>query len=428
MSTSRTRAAGVDRNPRDTVRGGAIQSCGDSVGNVPSADSGITLRDASLPDTRTLRPSPVVARMSVATQDPLSLSTAPASWIAAALAGPAYIPVGDGFLATAPRLWLEWAADRVTKALARLAGRPVSLRLTDGPDAASGSAVYGIELSIAKRTVLVALDEAAARTIVDAVEASAAGLRGSGPLTEAEHGILDFVSLACVDELICAAPSAAAHTSISRLLTERDEGWRPGDATRPIGVRLCVGSRAGLCLVSPGDADLRALPPPPRSGTATAGRLELGFALPPVAVTRTEFESLAPGDTVLIGASATARDRWRGWLASPGGWLICPAQVTLDTPTMMSVRCGPLDVAVGPEAADGAGDVQLTALIGSVVLPARAVTALRDGDALDLPKSTGAPARLLCAARCVVHGELVAVEGEAGVRILSVEGRAGGGP
>src|SRR5204862_6383487 len=111
---------------------------------------------------------------------------------------------GAGVNLTSPaRLWLDWSLQATAEALEATLDRPVSIEIDTAASNAGNSATFGIGFAHpACGEGLIALDQALCRAIVDTLETDFANVRGTGTLSEAELGLLEYTTLSCVDRVL----------------------------------------------------------------------------------------------------------------------------------------------------------------------------------------------------------------------------------
>lgn len=181
------------------------------------------------------------------------------------------------------------------------------------------------------------------------------------------------------------------------------------------------------------DALLRCWPsaPQPCDEVRLAATLRLGTTSLILGVLR----SLQAGDAVLLERSGGRRARGRLAVAehllaaaewNGRGWRLEAAPTTNDAER--EGWLGKNDMA-GHDAPDGEAmredeiPVTLCFDLGRLEMPLGELRRLGAGSVLELPGPADAPVRLTVGGRCIGTGELVEVEGHAGVRVLRILGR-----
>jgi type III secretion protein Q len=230
--------------------------------------------------------------------------------------------------------------------------------------------------------------------------------------TPAERGVLAYAAaaaLAGAGAAMTAEPSETAGPLLAAELGEAAVVELETDGA-------CTGWAA---LAIPLDA-LAAAPPRGRLALrraafvdepAVAAQVALGGARLP----RARAAALAPRDVIVVEGGASLR-LGRGLI--PGA--LAPGRAGLIVGG--GYARGPMDELIGDDAT-----VEVVACAGTVTLSIRRVLELAPGQVVALGRPTGGEVELLVGAQRVGRGELVDVDGELGVRVLSVEGgRAAG--
>ena len=274
--------------------------------------------------------------------------SAPDAWLLAALSQPGLIRAGTRWLSLGPRLWVEWASQIARDALERTLDRSVGIealsdseRLVQKELAARGlsarEAAFAVAISHASfGEGFIVLDLTAARIVVDALESDFASVRGAETLSDAEMGLLEYATLACVDHALRSAAPRGQNFAITdfpdparfRDISETDQRFRTT-------LRLRVAGRQGFARVY-----LTSLPaePPNAPGALPAdprtAPVEIRLAFPPLKLSKDELKSLRPGDVLLTGVSdmgSVAGFR----IATTNGWTLSNATVIRDSATSL---------------------------------------------------------------------------------------------
>src|SRR6476659_6370546 len=184
------------------------------------------------------------------------------AWLLSALAQPGLVRAGSKWLSLGPRLWVEWTSQIARDALERTLDRSVSIealsdseRLVQKELAVRGlsarEAAFAVAISHASfGEGFIVLDLTAARIVVDALESDFASVRGAETLSDAEMGLLEYATLACVDHALRTVAPRGESFAISdfpdpakfRDVVEGDQRFR---AT----LRLRVAGRQGFVRV-----------------------------------------------------------------------------------------------------------------------------------------------------------------------------------
>ncbi|MEZ0267242.1 MAG: FliM/FliN family flagellar motor switch protein, partial [Phycisphaerae bacterium] len=259
-----------------------------------------------------------------------------------------------------------------------------------------------------------------------------ATLRGTGSVTDAEAGLLEYITLACVDQSARAGRAAGANGAPAARSLALGEFLRAQGITEWVGrakataavLNVRVAGRGGLArLYLPGwePADLTTASgwePATAAAPDLAALVQTRLALPTVRLPASAG-ALRPGDVVLLGATdVTAVAGCR--LVTSQGWSLAQVTVERDSADVVTVRCGALAPALWDAAAAAPGDPVLGPTIGSQFLSLEQIARWPVGAPLDLPKETHAAVDLWRGGRIVARGELVRVDGELGVRVTEV--------
>lgn len=289
----------------------------------------------------------------------------------------------------------------------------VAIRLEDGSGETAG---LGLSLS-------------AARALIDPLAADAAGLRGSGPPTEVELGILEFVALSALDRL------AAAQTVDVRL--GQIVGVEAGDAhaarePASLDYELTCGSARGMLIVMLPESAMREQEPGAMiveltDWDASAGDadVELRVALDPIPLTREELSSLAPSDLLLLGRTAIDSPSSACTVVTTSGWELATADILSDSATVIAVRCAAWSPRASPAlgAPRSAAGPSAVPLVGRRSVSAAQLAAMGEGQVIDFPKDREAPVELCAGGEIIALGELVEVDGEWAMRVTRLERR-----
>ncbi|MCC7013907.1 MAG: hypothetical protein IT454_15220 [Planctomycetes bacterium] len=305
------------------------------------------------------------------------------------------------------------AAEVACQAAARVLGCAVTLGPRSSERRASTHvAEFGARLTCGVELTL-SLDLAACRALVDTLEHSHAGLRGVGPLTPTEEGALEYLLLACLDELTTLAPGAAALA----LLTVESGAELRQELARSDAVAfefaLQVGHAVGCVSLWLPKSSAASSATFARSKLAPRTHLDVACALDLLEIPEAELDSLAAGDVVLLGRTELVGTPAR--LISSNGWELARAAVEFDSATVLRVRREALlPRAIAAERPGATALVQL----GAASLDRSALAQCAKAGTMDLAKSQDAPARLVFRDGRSLSAELVRVADELGLRIL----------
>lgn len=272
----------------------------------------------------------------------------------------------------------------------------------------------GVELLLADGgTAWVLLDGRAARALADALALQHLGLRGFGELTGAERGLVEFAALSCLDR-------HGRGATLRRTLHGRElaRSARP-ERCIALEFEVSVGGGAGAAhALVEARSPIRPLV---FDEVGDGPLLVLRLALPALSLSRAEFEALAAGDVVLMGAQALEGFASRAELVTAGGWRVAGAQCSTDDALSMRVRCGALEPRVLVAPTPAPDQVLLTPFLGSRALEREEFERWRAGDDLVLEKRPTRDVDLLASDGARLSGELVRLGGELGVRVCRID-------
>ena len=355
----------------------------------------------------------------------------PDAWLLSALSQPGLVRAGSRWLSLGPRLWVEWASQIARDALERTLDRAViiealsdSERLVQKELAARGLSAREAAFAVAVSHPSfgegwIVLDLTAARVIVDSLESDFASVRGAETLSDAELGLLEYATLAGIDQALRAIAPRGQTFAITdfpdaakfRDAVETDQRFRTT-------LRLRVAGRQGFVRIY-----VPNFPPEPPDAPASmpavaSASVEIRLAFPPLKLSRDELKSLRPGDVLLTGVSDMASVA--GFrLATTNGWMLCPAAVTRDCASSVTARAGSLKLEVREV---GEGDrVILTPLLGRVPLPLTDLRRLTTGAQFELQKDASSPVEVFDGTDLIARGELLKIDNEIGIRLLETK-------
>jgi hypothetical protein len=313
-------------------------------------------------------------RLRRVTRRAAALESAIARWIAAR-------PRGD-------------AGDRV----ARLAGGRVRIRVVSG--AGAGAAAGGgaldphaalAEVRVGGASIVLAASSAPVRALAQRLLGGPDEFAAPRPLAMVEHAIWALAVAAAIEDAGVAAevwPLAGPPPD-------------PGGPRIELAVELPAGPMTVVACF-PLDLELRAPPPHELPAWSIALPVVVGRCAIPRAVVR----ALAPRDIVTLegGLELALGGGGFGLRAAPGAMA---AEVT----TGYVCR----DMALPDDA-----HLELTVQLGTTQLPWRRIAELAIGEIIPLGRPLAGPYEVRAAGQLVGHGELLDVDGELGVRIVSL--------
>lgn len=317
---------------------------------------------------------------------------------------------------------------RLTTAMTNLLGRPVGAGaptlLPAGRCPQRLAFAVVVECEWFGKPVVIALDEPLARAVVDALETDLLAPRGTGGLTEVEHGLLEFAAIAVADLLCRGAVDSACRPRIVGLRSGGDlrrlQGGEVCDSMTWIDSTLQVGLMPGRLVVGFADWNPSTQIEPdtlPEPKEVAAAQVAVRVALPSFRLSAGEVDAMAPGDIVLPGVGNLLAVGESLRLVTETGWELADAQVSLDSPTVMRVLVGRLGLRAWSGAGAESSD-RVWALMGSTVLTPHSATRLTAGASLELARCAG-DVTVWRQGRPTWRAERVQVEGELGLRLLA---------
>jgi len=353
-------------------------------------------------------------------------------WWIRAISSPALVRVKDRWLSTAERFAAEHAVGAVADAVGAVLGQRIIWEWAGGSIDAEGQA-FGVVLGLGaggEDEFMISVDGALARAIVNKVTAQFAQLRGAGDsISDAEAGVLEFVTLTVADRIAESAQAPVGNGTqatgvvVKQFLNGAEAvAWGSRSALGGLAVQAAVGPMAGVARIWLGRSiaksvlqQIKRTPPLP----AGASSVVVSLQLPGIALTESEWNSLSPGDVLLIGATRLAgpTPRWR--LVTENGWSLCEAECIADTPTLIAAQCSGLAVAIDPVTKSGAeGKRILRAMIGRASLATSRLANWPVGLRVELAKEDRLPVELWCGLERVGRGEIVDHQGEKAVHVV----------
>jgi hypothetical protein len=313
----------------------------------------------------------------------------------------------------------RWIAARPPGArVARLAGGPVWVRLVG--HGAGGGAIDPhaalAEVRAGGASIVLAASAAPVRAFAQRLLGGPAELAAPRPLGVVEHAIWALAVAAAIEDAGVAAevwplagPPADPGGPRIELLLELPAG--------PMTVVACL----------PPELELRAPPGREPAGWSIALPVVIGRC----AVPRAAMRALAPRDVVLLGGVLGEGGGGGGLGAGrPGrleleigdggvGLVAAPGAMAAEVVTGYVRR----DMALPDEA-----HLELTVQLGTTRLSLRRISELAVGEVVPLGRPLAGPFEVRAAGQLVGHGELLDVDGELGVRIVSLIHASGARP
>lgn len=299
--------------------------------------------------------------------------------------------------------------------VARIVGAPVRARLV-GTGARALDPYAGLaEVRLEGLSLLVAGSSAAVRRLAQRWLGGPAELEAPRPLTAAEHAIWALAIAAAIEDT--GVPAEVWP------LAELDARWRTErvaveivveSVDKSLGERVveCVGERVDavaapshltVVVLVPRELELRAPPPRP----VPAWTFDIPVIVGRCALARESLARLRVRDVIVVerGLSLAIGEGRIELRATPGAM---EAEVATG-------YLGP-DMALPDDA-----HVELTVQLGTTRLSLRQLAELAPGQIVSLGRPLAGPFEVRAAGRLIGRGELVDVDGELGVRIVSLE-------
>lgn len=323
-------------------------------------------------------------------------------------------------------LWLDAAVHRLAHHWSKQNSRPLKLYRDEIAAAQAfdnhlDSFAVRLRLGEDKPHVVIALDVAAAQGLVAPLIAENTGLQppaSPGPtdaLDATTRGLLEFLSLAGVDALLLDfALNLPIHLETfggAELLKPQPRETRRAE----VSYRLHAGPARGEMRIAVIDADAQDTQALAHLTAAPVDdSFDLTLALPPVSLSAVEQQAMAAGDVLLLGGADLASLINQATVVTRTGWSLGAANFQDLQATDVSVDVTPHAPRIlEPEDA-------VTPHLGNLKTNAQA---WRDRDVeapLRLILDSQAPITLVMQGQAVAQGEPVILDGQLGVRLLSV--------
>lgn len=340
----------------------------------------------------------------------------------ALLVEPALARCGEGYLGADARTRLQHALAVASAALADLLAVPLHGEAASAAAAFSEPA-FGVVLELppdgrpaAQRQLTIAFDAGAARALCDRVQEQLCGLRGVGPLTPAEVGMLEYLTLVALDRV-----RESLGPAVLIGVWTAAEAPPPDSYGAALQLSLRVGARAGRVVIfgpalpftgQPGRPPLWSpMVPVARWPALTAAFRLAEFTLPEASVAAMAAgDVLMPGVRHLVGAV--------GMLVTAMGWRLAAATVAADTPQVTTIQVASPQPVPAVRTPPPEGHRALAVDLGHVTLAVSALRGWQSGQSVDLAKPNAAALRVVIEDGPVWAAEPVIVEGELGLRLI----------
>jgi hypothetical protein len=260
---------------------------------------------------------------------------------------------------------------------------------------------------------------------VSSIESDFRAPRGAGSLTEVECGLLEYVSLALSEAIARHRNDVGRWGTINRFLNAQEISTITRDETAHYRFFQCpvsLGMHIGRLLIGvPPMSDSIEVPvdvlsPAQELALPLPDQIELRLALRPVAISREEATAMSVGDVLLTGYMSLQADG-NMELVTSNGWRIFGAEIISDSPTVAQIKLS--DCALRPWAGMTCNAPNTYwPTIASIALAPSAIATLHAGSLVDLPRRAG-DLVLWTDGAAAWRGELVRVQGELAVRLLS---------
>lgn len=250
-----------------------------------------------------------------------------------------------------PQNWLDAIdsiAGSVERALSRIAGGGISIvRSRTAKRAAIDEGSLGLALGIFVNgeRANIGVDLSAARAIVDAYGGGFTGLRGDGPLTENESGLLEFVVLQVIDECAVANEGHGTTVGIDALHSRADWSRIDKSSLSRIDFEIVVRGRRGriefwFASEAIDQEQVASFVFDSAVSTDSARLVELRYALPPIELCEEEVSQCVAGDLLRLGMRDLDRAAEPGAVTTATGWRLADARIVDVSATVMRARIG----------------------------------------------------------------------------------------
>lgn len=301
-----------------------------------------------------------------------------------------------------------------------------------------------LELGAGGVPVCVSLDLPLASAMIDRLSGGEGRATDHvAPLGAVERGVISYLLLRALNRMVACAQLAGLAPRLTAILTRAPSFAAVYQGALSVTVEVEVGFAKGLVTLTAPAAALAGDAPPlrsPGSWPEAVARLPLTLVaeIGSARVRSSEIAVLAPGDVVVcdrvstsVGGQSTevlaVRLRVLGTPQGvhgraerePRGWRLVVGN-TLCQERIVCEEESPMNEPTTGEALVADAAVTVTVELGRIAIRVDELSALQAGDTLLLGCVPGAPLDLVVGGQILARGELVDVEGELGLRILSV--------
>lgn len=339
------------------------------------------------------------------------------------LARSARVEIGGHPLGRDSWLGLRELAGRTGLALSRIVDLPARVDVLGVGEADDAEcAVFGFVIALANaRSGYVTVDAELARAIVDAVEAKAGGVRGTGRLTATELGLLEYAVLVALDDLARSMPDLGRAGVLESFPSRSDVISRIGGSdSMPIALRVVLGAREGRATVwLPPDFTVRATADTPQRADVVTGEIEVELALSTLSLREEEIGRASPGDVLLLGAADPSALFEGACLVTTTGWRLAPVTFEANRSTSICVAVGALRPEPDRVSAWCEGRLVVRPMIGLRRVRLAALPTWSEGMSLELDKNPDGAIALAWRGRVFARAEEIDVDEELGARLLT---------
>lgn len=302
----------------------------------------------------------------------------------------------------------------------------------------SSTSVFGILIQTDHPSpILITLDQPAARAFSDALATDLVNLRGTGRITNAEFGLLEFLSLMTLDKAVQFTSTSHPLARISSFLDETQiKDFLEINDYQSISLTLNIAASQGGLQLHLNSAvaqhllqHLNQYGNLPSSPPAPTNPIQLHLALPPLSIDSSEIQSMQPGDVLMLGVSELAAAISDCRLVTSTGWSLAPVEILHDSPTVLTICCQALNPSAHPsllptpngQASDSfSGRMTLQPLLASRHVTPAQLQQWQPGEIIDLTKDEYHPLILNHHDQPLARGELVRVDKELAMRLTQI--------
>lgn len=279
----------------------------------------------------------------------------------------------------------------------------------------------GIEFRLRGRLGVVGVDLSVARAIVDAIAEGWTGLRGHGPLTETESGLLEYVVLRLVSVLEPMPTCSVGALGLTAILSRREISEKELGGLMRIPFDVSVRGNSGCVDLYLERLDDGSEEESIRSAARRSGgqrEVMLYFEIPPLEVAESDLELCAPGDLLLLGVRDLSHLTRSAEITTSTGWRVATAKFVDTTATVLRARLDELRVSATERSAYADGKVLLRPRLGFTQIGLKDLRRFVSDSILDFSLERGGVATLVAGESEVGKAEIVRHHGELAIRLL----------